>query len=150
MITINWLVLEINKNQCLIVEWVSIFINYHWLLLINIDFIDYEISYLFSIKRTIWIHKLFPKFYLLCFMLLQIECLKKKFAASLKLFTSLLITKTIPWNPMGMQEIIKTWEKRVQSNHPGHKIHPWFITHVHSTTHQKCIFNQLLIIYKNQ
>ena len=38
---------------------------------------------------------------------------------------------------MGMQGFIKTREKRVQSNYPGHIIHPWFMTHVHATTRHK-------------
>ena len=65
------MVLEINKNHCLKVEWVLIFIDYYWLILI---FIDYEICYLFLISCTIWINKPFTKRFLLWFVLLQIQC----------------------------------------------------------------------------
>ena len=37
-IVINWLILKINKNQSCNVEWFSIFIDFHWLSLIVIDF----------------------------------------------------------------------------------------------------------------
>jgi len=37
-ILINWLILKINKNQSCNVEWFSIFIDFHWLSLIVIDF----------------------------------------------------------------------------------------------------------------
>ena len=70
------MVLEINKNQCLKVQWVSIFIDFHWLLFINIDFYWSWNLYLFLIKCAIWINKPFTELYLLCFMLLHIECLK--------------------------------------------------------------------------
>ena len=63
-----------------------IFFEYHWVILI---FIDYEICSLFSKKCVIWINKPFTELYLLCFMLLHIECLK--FVAFPQLFTSLLL-----------------------------------------------------------
>ena len=86
------MVLEINKNQSLKVESVSVFIDYHWKLLTIIAF-NWIWNLLFIFNKTHHVNdKPFTKLYLLCFMLLQIECLK--FVAFPQLFTILLITKT--------------------------------------------------------
>ena len=85
-------------------SWVSI--DFYWLSLIkliNIDFFVKEFFYLFSIKRTIWItNPAFTKLYLLCFMLLQIECLK--FVAFPQLFASLPILKCLIVSKQWMNE----------------------------------------------
>ena len=102
-----------------------IFIDYYWLILI---FIDYEICYLFSIKCAIWINKPFTELYLLCFMLLHIECLKfVAFPHQHRSGTSEVRKQVFCDNPVGL---IKTRE-RVQSSYRGHTIRPWFMTQVH-------------------
>jgi len=52
-IVINWLILKINKNQSRNVEWLSIFIDFHWLSLISIGNFK-PIFFLFLIHLMVW------------------------------------------------------------------------------------------------